>query len=136
LFGGRWLKFWGSSKLLFPALYLLSAGAVLVYVSESGGMLALSGIVWGLGTGVLYPHLSALSVEGVRAKNKGKALSLFASSVDLGFALGPIIFGWLSQSFGVRKAFLYLALILFVSSSGIMLWGRSSLNPSDGEGCS
>ena len=129
LFGGRWLKFWGSPKLLLPAMYLLSAGAVLVYMSNSGGMLAFSGIVWGMGTGVLYPHLSALSVEGVGAKSKGKALSLFASSVDLGFALGPIIFGWLSQSLGVREAFLPLALIIFVSSTGIMLWGRSSLIP-------
>ncbi len=127
LFGGRRLKFWGNPKLLLPALYLLSAGAVLVYVSKSGGMLALSGIVWGLGTGVLYPHLSALSVEGVGTRNKGKALSLFASSVDLGFALGPIIFGCLSQALGVRGAFLPLALIIFVSSTGIMLWGRSSL---------
>jgi predicted MFS family arabinose efflux permease len=127
LFGGRWLKFWGSPRLLLPALYLLSAGAVLVYVSESGGMLALSGIVWGLGTGVLYPHLSALSVEGVGTNNKGKALSLFASSVDLGFALGPIIFGWLSQALGVREAFLPLSLIIFVLSTGIMFWGRSSL---------
>jgi predicted MFS family arabinose efflux permease len=127
LFGGRWLKFWGSPKLLLPALYLLSTGAVLVYFSNSGRMLAISGIVWGLGTGVLYPHLSALSVEGVRTKNKGKALSLFASSVDLGFALGPIIFGWLSQSVGVRDAFLYLALIIGLSSSGVILWGWSSL---------
>jgi hypothetical protein len=53
----------------------------------------------------------------------------------LGFALGPIIFGWLSQMFGVREAFLYLALILFVSSSGIMLWGRASLNLVEGDGC-
>jgi MFS family permease len=92
-------------------------------------MLALSGFVWGMGTGVLYPHLSALSLEGVGAKNKGKALSLFASAVDLGFALGPIIFGWLSHALGVREAFLPLALIIFVSSTGIMLWGRSSLVP-------
>lgn len=134
LFAGRWLRFWGSPRLLLPALYLLAAGALLVYFSESGPMLALSGITWGLGTGVLYPHLSALSVEGIRLKNQGKALSLFASSVDLGFALGPIIFGWLSQALGVRKAFLPLALIIFVSSTGVMLWGRSSLKESQRDG--
>jgi MFS family permease len=127
--GGRWLRFWGSSKLLIPAMYFLCAGAVLTYFSKSSPMLIISGIVWGLGTGVLYPHLSALSVEGVGAKQKGKALSLFASSVDLGFALGPIIFGWLSQTLGVREAFLPLALIVFLSATGIMFWGRSFLAP-------
>jgi predicted MFS family arabinose efflux permease len=127
LLGGRWLKFWGSSYLLLPALYLLSAGSVLVYLSRSGVMLAFSGIIWGLGTGALYPHLSALSVEGVGARDKGKVLSLFASSVDLGFALGPLIFGWLSYAVGIREAFLPLALIVFASSTGIWLWGKSSI---------
>jgi predicted MFS family arabinose efflux permease len=126
LLGGRWLKFWGSPKLLLPAFYFMCAGAVLVYLSKSSGTLALSGVVWGLGVGVLYPHLSALSVEGIGTKDKGKALSLFASSVDLGFAIGPVIFGWLSQALGVREAFLPLALIIFVSSTGIMLWGGPS----------
>ena len=130
LFGGRWLKFWGNANLLLPALYFLCAGSVLVYLSRSSGMLAFSGFVWGMGTGVLYPHLSALSVEGIGTKDRGRALSLFAASVDLGFALGPVIFGWLSQAFGVREAFLPFALIIFVSSSGITLWGRSSLVPS------
>ncbi|UCE43066.1 MAG: MFS transporter [Candidatus Aminicenantes bacterium] len=127
LFGGRWLRFWGNPKLLLPALYLLCGGAVLVYLSQNSGMLAFSGFVWGMGTGVLYPHLSGLSVDGVAPKDRGRALSLFASSVDLGFALGPIIFGWLSQALGVREAFLSLALIIFVTSTGISLWGRSSV---------
>jgi predicted MFS family arabinose efflux permease len=127
--GGRWLRFWGNPRLLLPAMYFLCAGAVLVYFARSSSMLIISGVVWGLGTGVLYPHLSALSMEGVETKQKGKALSLFASSVDLGFALGPIIFGSLSQALGVREAFLPLALIVFASATGIMLWGRSSLIP-------
>jgi predicted MFS family arabinose efflux permease len=127
LLGGRWLKFWGSPRLVLPALYFLCGGAVLLYFARSNQMLSLSGVVWGLGVGVLYPHLSALSVKGIRSRDKGKALSLFAAAVDLGFALGPVTIGWLSQTFGVRSAFLPLALITFVASSVLMLLGRSSL---------
>jgi hypothetical protein len=54
-------------------------------------------------------------------------LSLFAASIDLGFAMGPIIFGWLSYAMGIRKAFLALALIVFLLSTGVMLWGHSAL---------
>lgn len=127
LFGGRWLKFWGNPKLLFPAFYFLCGGASLVFMARSSWMLGISGVVWGIGVGILYPHLSALSVEGVSTKNRGRALSLFASSVDLGFALGPVTFGWLSQAFGVRGAFLPLALIILFTSSVLMFMGRSSL---------
>lgn len=130
LLGGRWLKFWGDVRMVLPAMYLLCLGSVLVYLAAGNTMLAVSGIVWGIGVGILYPHLSALSVEGIGTKDKGKALSLFASSVDLGFALGPVVFGWLSQSFGVRTAFLPLALIVFLASSGTVLWGRSALDRS------
>ncbi|MDH4217623.1 MAG: MFS transporter [Candidatus Aminicenantes bacterium] len=90
-------------------------------------MLGFSGVVCGIGVGILYPHLSALSVEGVSTKNKGRALSLFASSVDLGFALGPVTFGWLSQAFAVREAFLPMALITLLTSSVFLFLGRSSL---------
>jgi MFS family permease len=127
LVAGRWLKFWGNPRLLFPAFYFLSGGAALLFLSQSSRMLCFSGFVWGFGVGILYPHLSALSVEGVRARERGKALGLFASSVDLGFALGPITFGWLSQAFGVREAFLPLALILFLTSSVFLFLGQSSL---------
>jgi MFS family permease len=127
LVAGRWLKFWGSPRLLFPAFYFLSGGAALLFLSQSSRMLCFAGVVWGFGVGILYPHLSALSVEGVKAREKGKALGLFASSVDLGFALGPITFGWLSQAFGVREAFLPLALILFLVSSVFLFLGQSFL---------
>jgi len=54
-------------------------------------------------------------------------LSMFAASVDLGFAFGPIIFGWLSFIFGVRFSYIPLALILFFSSSFLMCVGRNVL---------
>jgi predicted MFS family arabinose efflux permease len=127
LFGGRWLKFWGSPKVLLPAFYFLCGGSALVFLARTSWMLGLSGIVWGIGVGFLYPHLSALSVERVSNREKGKVLSLFASSVDLGFALGPLFFGWLSQAIGIRLAFLPLALIIFLSSSLLIWVGRSAL---------
>ena len=127
LLGGRWLKFWGNPKLLFPAFYFLCGGSGLIFMSHSSWMLGFSGVVWGVGVGILYPHLSALSVEGISTKNRGRALSLFASSVDLGFAMGPVTFGWISQAFGVRGAFLPLALIILFTSSLLMYMGRSFL---------
>lgn len=126
IFGGRWLKVWGDHRLLLPAFFFLGAGSVLTCVSRTSGVLALSGVVWGIGVGILYPHLTALSVHRVRARDKGKVLGLFASSVDLGFALGPLGFGWLSQAVGIRAAFWPLGLFLFFSSLILIPVGRGS----------
>jgi len=116
IYGGKKLKFWGSSKLLFPGFIFLSFGGLLTSLSFDDVMLSFSGVVWGIGAGILYPHLTALSVEGVNSKDKAKVLSLFASSVDLGFALGPLSFGWLSQLLGIRSTFFLFAIFILVIS--------------------
>lgn len=116
IYGGQKLRFWGSPKLLFPGFILLSLGGLLTSLSYDDWMLSFSGVVWGIGAGLLYPHLTALCVEGVHSKDKAKVLSLFASSVDLGFALGPLSFGWLSHFLGLRIAFFIFAIFILVFS--------------------
>lgn len=125
VYGGGRLESWGSPKLLLPAFYFLSGGGALLSFASSDFLLGLSGFICGIGVGILYPHLSALIVEGVSSKGRGKVLSLFASSVDLGFAFGPLSFGWIFESLGIRKTFLLFALFVFISSSGLILWGKS-----------
>jgi MFS family permease len=125
--GGSQLRFWGSPKLLLPAFCLISGGGVLISLSSSNFLLGVSGVIYGLGIGILYPHLSALIVKGVTSRERGKVLSLFASSVDLGFALGPLLFGWIYQSIGIRPTFALFSAFIFLSSIGIILWGRSFL---------
>ena len=127
LYGGKRFVFWGSPRSLLPAFYFISGGGILIYFASNNILLGLSGVIWGIGVGILYPHLTALVVEGVAFREQGKVLSLFASSVDLGFALGPLLFGWVSQYFGLRESFIIFALFVFLSSSVLILWGRSSL---------
>jgi len=125
--GGSQLRFWGSPKLLLPAFCLISGGGVLISLSSSNFLLGVSGVIYGVGIGILYPHLSALIVKGVTSRERGKVLSLFASSVDLGFALGPLLFGWIYQSIGIRPSFALFSAFIFLSSIGIILWGKSLL---------
>jgi MFS family permease len=127
--GGSQLRFWGSPKLLLPAFCLISGGGLLISLSSSNGVLGISGVIYGIGIGILYPHLSALIVKGITSRERAKVLSLFASSVDLGFALGPLFFGWIYQSIGIRPSFALISAFIFLSSTGIILLGRSSLFP-------
>jgi predicted MFS family arabinose efflux permease len=127
IFGGKRIAFWGDPRLLFPAFCFLAGGAVLLHFSRDNLLLALSGLVWGIGTGILYPHLSALAVEGTPTNEKGVVLSMFTASVDLGFAFGPIIFGWMSYIFGVRVSYIPLAVIVFFPSLFLTLFGKAVL---------
>jgi predicted MFS family arabinose efflux permease len=116
LYVGKKLTFWGSPKLILPAFLFICLGSLLTSLSHGNVLLSISGFFWGLGVGILYPHLSALCVEGSASKERGKALSLFASSVDLGFALGPLTFGWLVQFVGLRKSFILVGVFMILTS--------------------
>jgi len=119
-----------SSCLAFVPL--LAIGESPVRAGYYYTFLALSAVfvrIYGVGIGILYPHLSALIVKGVTSRERGKVLSLFASSVDLGFALGPLFFGWIYQSIGIRPSFALFSAFIFLSSISFILLGRSSLFP-------
>ena len=122
--GGRHFKFWGSPKLILPAFFLISGGGLLIFLSLSNFLLGVAGVVYGIGVGILYPHLSALIVRGISSRERGKVLSIFTSAVDLGFALGPFLFGWIYHSIGIRPSFALFSVFIFLSSLGLILWGR------------
>jgi predicted MFS family arabinose efflux permease len=125
--GGRHFRFWGSPRLILPAFCLISGGGLLIFFSSSNFLLGASGLIYGIGIGILYPHLSALIVRGVTSRERGKVLSLFTSSVDLGFAFGPLFFGWIYQSIGIRQSFALFSAFIFLSSLGLILWGRKTI---------
>jgi hydrogenase-4 membrane subunit HyfE len=54
-------------------------------------------------------------------------LSLFAAFVDMGFAFGPIIFGWMSHVLGIRTAYVPLAFIVFFAALLLIILGRNVL---------
>ena len=124
LYVGKKMKSWGKPGWLFPAFCLLSLGGLALNFSANSLMLALSGMVMGMGAGILYPHLSSLCVAGLEPHEKSLVLSIFASAVDLGFAIGPILFGLLSEVLGVRFTFIPIFVLVFASASILIFLGR------------
>lgn len=62
-------------------------------------------MICGLGIGILFPRLSSLIIDDVKDRDRSRVLGLFAAFSDLGFAVGPVMFGSMSQIFGIRQFF-------------------------------
>jgi len=127
LYVGKKLRSWGKSSWIVPAFGLLCLGGLSLYFSTNSFLLALSGVIMGAGAGILYPHLTALSVRGLEPNEKSLVLSIFASAVDLGFAVGPILFGVLSQSLGIRFTFIPVFFLVMSCTFILVIWGREIL---------
>ena len=76
--------------------------------------LALAGIAFGMGHGLLYPALNALVVDVSRQADRGKAMSLYNASFNLGVTLGAVVFGRVAEARGYDTMFVVAGLSVFL----------------------
>ncbi len=107
---------------------LVPYALVVAYVAACGPTsLVAIGAVFGLAHGVLFPALNALAIETTLVAERGRLLTVFAGTFNLGAwggaaALGPVVeaFGY-SSVFGIGAASAAGALFVIARSRGFRL---------------
>ena len=92
------------------ALNVLSA--LVVIVTPSAWTFGLSGILVGLGFGIIFPALTVYVIQRIPPAVKGTALSILTAAGDVGNALGAAILGIVAEWFGFRWVFAAAALVV------------------------
>ncbi len=123
LFGGKLADRFGEKRLIPVALMIAGTGFVcLIQVSSTVG-LAGTGFVAGLGHGLLFPSLIALTIRPIAAANRGKVTGILTGGVDTGLFLGSLTMGQLGEIFGFPAIFATAAGAIFLGL-GVFLWNR------------
>ena len=94
------------------ALNVLSA--LVVIVTPSAWTFGLSGILVGLGFGIIFPALTVYVIQRIPPAVKGTALSILTAAGDVGNALGAAILGIVAEWFGFRWVFASAALVVLL----------------------
>lgn len=92
------------------ALNVLSA--LVVIVTPSAWTFGLSGILVGLGFGIIFPALTVYVIQRIPPAVKGTALSILTAAGDVGNALGAAILGIVAEWFGFRWVFAAASLVV------------------------
>ncbi|WP_411893439.1 MFS transporter [Winogradskyella sp. A2] len=103
----------GSAKIVFLGCLMASLGYLLVL--SSGLLLSLLGFgIIGLGLSVIIPELIRMAgkTKGIAAS---KSISFVTGVGFLGFLLGPIILGYISDSFTLKMSFVFLLIITIIA---------------------
>ncbi|MGQ9618937.1 MAG: MFS transporter [Candidatus Aminicenantia bacterium] len=108
------IKIWGKMKLLLFSFLIFSAGIFLISLSKSTLLLSISGVAYGTGMGFIYPNLLFMAVERTKEESKGKALSVFTASTDLGFTIGPTLSGLFLKYLGYSNMFKFLSIFILI----------------------
>jgi len=104
----------GLEKASVYASITMLVAILLLLVNISAPVLVLSGVLFGLGFGIVFPTLVLLLVQRINQTNRGTALGILIAAGDIGNALSTAILGGVAEHFGYLALFLTIALVLAI----------------------
>ncbi|MFF4806043.1 MFS transporter [Streptomyces sp. NPDC001351] len=121
LIGGKSADQWGRRRMFLYGVAVFGAGSLAAALAQGAVPLIAARAVQGVGAAVTAPAAVALIVgEFPEGAARNRALGVFSAMGAVGFSLGVVVGGLLTQGFGWRGAFfLYVPLALLVLAIGI-----------------
>ncbi|MEW8969268.1 MAG: MFS transporter [Mesobacillus sp.] len=118
---GKWFDQKGPVGLVILTISITIMGMWVLSFAHSNVMIAIAGVLFGIGFGSLIPTLQSWTLSMTPPNRRGVANGMFFSSIDLGIGLSGLIFGVLAQFidlgtlFRISSGFIVLALILTIA---------------------
>ena len=130
LFFGDLSDRYGRKQVILPSVGLIALNLVLISRMHSPWMLMVTGVLGGVGQGLIFPALSTYIIDTMGRENKGLAISLYLTFFDMGMAGGSVLFGWVSDLYGFRAMYLIAALAMAVV---VLFFNWKAPNPGRGD---
>jgi predicted MFS family arabinose efflux permease len=117
---GKWFDQRGPIGLVILTIFITFIGMWVLSFAHSNFMIAVAGVLFGVGFGSLIPTLQSWTLSKTPANRRGVANGMFFSSIDLGIGLSGLVFGVLAQFveigtlFQISSVFVFAALILTI----------------------
>ncbi|MDE2180497.1 MAG: MFS transporter [candidate division NC10 bacterium] len=108
---GRLSDRWGRQRVILPALLLMGSGTLgLIWLVSPVGLLVV-GTLTGMAHGLLFPALSAYTIDLTDSEGRGRSLGAFSTAMLLGHALASFTFGMIAERFGYRLIYILASAI-------------------------
>jgi len=104
--------------LIFISLMLLVVANTYCYY--------LSGLFFGIGSGVLLPAMQAMSMRIVPPERRGSATSTYLCSFDIASGAGGFFAGWVVTVWGYRPMFASLGIFIVISLLVYAFWASKT----------
>jgi len=114
-FSGRLLDMRGAHLVVYPCLLIFAIGMLLLSQANHGITLLLAGAIIGLGYGNFLSCGQAISIKGAPTHRLGLATATYYIFLDVGFGVGPYLFGSLVPFTGYRGLYLMMAMVILAT---------------------
>lgn len=109
------------SRLLLIGLSILGIGSIIGFFSNHFHVLLLGRILQAAGAGAVPGLAMVLASRYIPISRRGKAMAYIASAASLGFGLGPVFGGFITQYLGWHYLFFVTGLVIFLMPFFFML---------------
>jgi len=116
LFTGKMADHFSKKLMLFWGMFLQGIALLLFIGASSFIHYSILSALLGLGTAMVYPTFLASISENVHPQDRPKSIGTFRLWRDLGYAIGAILTGIISDAFNINTAIAFVGLLTIVSS--------------------
>jgi MFS family permease len=108
---------WGRKGLIVAGMWTQAAGLFLTAATSSFGWWLVASVAMGLGTAMVYPTLIASVSDASHPSWRARSLSVYRFWRDLGYAIGALSAGLLTDMFGAAVAIAAIGALTFASGA-------------------
>jgi len=105
----------GPEVLVVPGILCLTACILAIPFVGSELLLYIIAVPLGFANGAVYPSINAMLFLRCSPQRRGTASAAYFASIDIGFALGGVVFGLIAGSLGYNVVY-FVALLLFLKA--------------------
>ena len=102
----------GGANVALVFVIVQSAGLLMMWLANNAGLATAGAALAGLGYSLVYPGFGVEAVRGVAPENRGLAMGLYTSCLDLALGLGTPVLGWIAARTSLGVAFGTSALVV------------------------
>jgi EmrB/QacA subfamily drug resistance transporter len=96
----------GARRIFIASIVLFTLGSLLCGMAQDATLLIIFRVFQGVGAGALFPVGQTLAIDPFPAKERAGAMAIIGIPILLAPVFGPILGGWLNDSFGWQYLFL------------------------------
>jgi len=117
-----WLgNYFGRKRVLISCIVMFTFASALCGLAWSLPTLVIARVLQGFGGGAMVPIAQAIMLESFPPQKRGAAMAVFAQGVVVAPILGPVIGGWITDSYSWRWIF-YINLPVGILAALMAKW--------------
>ncbi len=117
IFTGAWSDRVGRKWLIVLGMWVQAIGIAIVILAHQFAGFAMGAVLLGLGTAMVYPTLLAAIGDVAHPSWRASSVGVYRLWRDLGYAIGALLAGLMSDAFGLSTAMWVIAVMTFISGT-------------------